>query len=154
MKRSFIGRLACRGKIWGMYWSGAHTKHRLLYHLVWVPKYRRRILRGKIAVRVKELFHEACAVNEWEIEEMEVMPDHIHMLIQIWPRESVSRVVQILKGGSSYVLRGEFAEFAEFRWGKSFWADGYFAETVGKTNEDIIRRYIREQRQASLPLSP
>lgn len=137
-----------------MYWSGAHTKHRLLYHLVWVPKYRKRILVEKVAKRVKELLREACEVNEWSVEEMEVMEDHIHLLVQTKPRESVSYVVQILKGGSSKVLREEFPELEEFLWGDSFWQDGYFAESVGKKNESVIRNYIREQRQASLPLSP
>jgi len=136
------------------YWSGAHTKHRLLYHLVWVPKYRKRILKGNIAKRVKELFRQACEVNEWSLEELNVMDDHVHMLIQIRPRESVSRVVQLLKGGSSRVLRTEIPELEEFLWGDSFWADGYFAETVGKTNEEVIRKYIREQRQASFLFSP
>jgi putative transposase len=137
-----------------MYWSGAHTKHRLLYHLVWVPKYRKRVLTDKVAKRLKELLREACEVNEWAVEEMEVMEDHVHLLIQTKPRESVSYVVQILKGGSSKVLREEIPELEEFLWGDSFWQDGYFAESVGKKNESVIRKYIREQRQASLPLSP
>ena len=136
------------------YWSGAHTKHRLLYHLVWIPKYRKRILKGNIAKRAKELFRQACEVNEWSLKELNVMDDHVHMLIQIRPRESVSRVVQLLKGGSSRVLRTEIPELEEFLWGDSFWADGYFAETVGKTNEEVIRKYIREQRQASFLFSP
>ena len=137
-----------------MYWSGAHTKHRLLYHLVWVPKYRKRVLKGRIAKRVRELFKEACEVNEWCIEEIEIVEDHVHLLIQTRPRESLSYVVQILKGGSSRILRSEFPELEEFLWGDSFWQDGYFAETVGKKSEDMIRRYIREQRQASLAFSP
>ena len=82
------------------------------------------------------------------------MDDHVHMLIQIRPRESVSKVVQLLKGGSSRVLRAEIPKLEEFLWGDSFWADGYFAETVGKTNEEVIRKYIREQRQASFLFSP
>lgn len=125
-----------------------------MYHLVWVPKYRKRVLNGKIAKRLKELLREACEVNEWSVEEMEVMEDHVHLLVQTKPRESVSYVVQILKGGSSKVLREEFLELEEFLWGDSFWQDGYFAESVGKKNESVIRNYIKEQRQASLPLSP
>ena len=128
--------------------------YKLLYHVVWIPKYRKRILKGNIAKRVKELFWQACEVNEWSLEELNVMDDHVHMLIQIRPRESVSRVVQLLKGGSSRILRAEIPELEEFMWGDSFWADGYFAETVGKTNEEVIRKYIREQRQASFLFSP
>ena len=93
-------------------------------------------------------------MNGWSLEELNVMDDHVHMLLQIHPRESVSKVVQILKGGSSRVLRAEIPALEEFLWGDSFWADGYFAETVGQTNEAVIRKYIKEQRQASFRFSP
>jgi len=68
------------------------------------------------------------------------------MMIQIKPKDSVADVVQILKGGTSRVVRKEFPELEEFLWGDSFWADGYFAESVGKVDEMVIRRYIRNQR--------
>lgn len=138
----------------GKYWSGSHTTHRLLYHLVWIPKYRKRILKGQIVPLLRELFEEACQVNHWNLEELNIMDDHIHLLIQVHPRESISRVVQLLKGGSSRILRKTFEGFEEFTWGDSFWADGYFAETVGQTNEAVIRRYIKQQRQASFLFSP
>ena len=66
-------------------------------------------------------------------------------MIQIKPSESVAHVVQMLKGGTSKVLRSEFPELEEFLWGDSFWADGYFAETVGQVDESVVRRYIRDQ---------
>ena len=69
----------------------------------------------------------------------------MHIVIQTNPRESVSEVVQILKGGTSRVIRKEFPELEEFLWGDSFWADGYFAETVGKVDEEVVKRYIRNQ---------
>ena len=131
----------------GGYWSGAHTKHRLKYHLVWIPKYRKRVLRGKLCTRLKDLLHEACEINGWVIEELQIMTDHIHMLVQLKPSKSVSKVVQILKGGTSRVIREEFPELKEFLWGDSLWADGYFAETVGIAQEDMIKRYIQEQRE-------
>ena len=74
-----------------------------------------------------------------------MQPDHVHMIIQLKPRESVSQVVQLLKGGTSLVLRNEFPALEEFLWGDSFWADGYFAETVGTVNEEVVRKYIRNQ---------
>lgn len=67
------------------------------------------------------------------------------MLLQINPRESLSKAVQILKGGSSYVIRREFPKLEEFLWGDSFWADGFFAESVGQKNEKAIREYIKNQ---------
>jgi putative transposase len=127
------------------YWSGAHTKHRLMYHLVWIPKYRKRILKGLIATRLKELFEQCAEVNRWEIHELNIQPDHVHMLVQLRTNISVSQAVQYLKGGSSKVIREEFPELEEFLWGDSFWGDGYFAETIGKVNEQKIREYIQNQ---------
>jgi putative transposase len=70
----------------------------------------------------------------------------VHILIQIKPSESVAEVVHILKGGTSRVIRKEFPELEEFLWGDSFWADGYFAESVGKVDEEVIRKYIKTQK--------
>ena len=131
----------------GQYWKGEHTRHRLQYHIVWIPKYRKRILRGKIADRVKELLYECCRVNRWWIDKINIQTDHVHVLIQIKPDKSVAEVVQIMKGGSSRILRKEFPEIEEYIWGDSFWSDGYFAETVGKVDESIVRRYIEEQQK-------
>jgi putative transposase len=75
--------------------------------------------------------------------------DHIHLIMQIKPSDSISGVVQILKGGTSRALRKEYPELEEFLWGDSFWADGYFAESVGHVDEDIVKRYIREQQGRS-----
>lgn len=133
------------------YWNGAHTKHRLRFHLVWVPKYRRRILRGAIPKRLRELWYEACRMNRWYIHELTIMTDHVHMYIQINADDPVSGVVQMLKGGSSRVIRKEFPELEEFLWGDSFWADGYFAESSGVINETVLRKYIREQQEDGLP---
>ena len=130
----------------GLYWTGAHTTHRLRYHLVWIPKYRKRVLTGPVAARLDALVRQACEVNRWGLEEMSIQADHIHLLVQARPSESVSGVMQRLKGGTSRVLRAEFPELEEFLWGNSFWADGYFVETVGKVDEETIRGYIRQQR--------
>lgn len=131
------------------YWTGAHTKHRLRYHLVWIPKYRKRVLTKEIAKKLRHLFYEACKMNRWWLNELSIMPDHVHMLIQLQPKQSLSSVVQLLKGGTSKVIRAEHPELEEFLWGDSFWADGYFAETVGAVDEDVIKRYIRNQHESS-----
>ena len=127
------------------YWSGAHTKHRLRYHLVFIPKYRKRVLEGKVAARLEKLLRQACEVNGWGLEEIAIQPDHVHLLVQIQPRYSVSSVMKKLKGGSSHVLRAEFPELAEFLWGNSFWAVGYFAATVGVVEGSVVAEYIRAQ---------
>ena len=128
------------------YATGSHTKHKLQYHVVWIPKYRKRVLRGKIVIRLKKLMYEACRMNGWWISEMAIADDHVHIVIQLPPRASVAEAVQIIKGGTSRVLRREFPEMDEFLWGESFWADGYFAESVGQVNEEVVMKYIRQQR--------
>jgi len=130
------------------YWTGTHTKHRLQCHLVWIPKYRKRVLTGEIAIRLKNLLYEACEINRWRINEIAIQKDHIHMLIQIKPRDSVGKVVQILKGGTSRVIRKEYPELEEFLWGDSLWADGYFAESVGEVDEAVVKKYIKQQHRS------
>src|ERR1700691_3529564 len=102
------------------YWRGAHTTHRLMYHLVWIPKYRKRVLKGKVAERIAELLHECADMNRWKIEELNVQNDHIHILVRMRPEISVSKMVKLFKGMSSKVIREEFPELKEFWWGKSF----------------------------------
>ena len=76
---------------------------------------------------------------------MSIQEDHVHIVIQTNPKDSMSEVAQILKGGTSRIIRKEFPELEEFLWGDSFWADGYFVETVGKVDEEVVKRYIRNQ---------
>jgi putative transposase len=127
------------------YRSGAHTKHRILIHFVFRPKYRKRVLKIALKRRLKELFTQCCEVNGWEIQELNIKEDHVHMLIQINPKDCISKVMQYIKGGSAKVIREEFPELEEFLWGDSFWSDGYFAESFGKFSETTIKRYIQEQ---------
>ena len=130
------------------YWAGGHTKHRALWHVVWIPKYRRRVLIGKIASRVIGLVYEAAKMNRWWIEEIKVMKDHVHMLVQVQSTDSIAEVINIIKGGTSRVIRKEFPELEEFLWGDSFWADGYFAETVGRRNFQEVKNYIKENQES------
>ena len=132
-------------KYMSKYWHGSQTTHRLMYHLVWVPKYRKRVLKEAVAERIKELLYECADLQRWKIEELNIQPDHVHMLVQMRPDVSVSRMVQLFKGMTSKVIREEFPELKEFLWGKSFWADGYFAETCGQTSEARMREYIQNQ---------
>jgi putative transposase len=116
-----------------------------MFHIVWIPKYRKRVLTGSVAKRIKELLGECAEVNDWKIEELNIQLDHVHLMVQLKPNISVSRAVQMFKGGSSRVIRKEFPELEEFLWGDSFWADGYFVETVGMVDEAKIREYIKNQ---------
>ena len=128
-----------------IYQTGSHTKHRLQYHLVWIPKYRRRVLRGEVVIRLRKLLYEACRMNKWGISELSIEEDHVHIIIQTKPSDSVAEVVQRLKGGTSRVIRKEYPELEEFLWGDSFWGDGYFAETAGNLDLAMIKKYIQDQ---------
>ncbi|MCL5436660.1 MAG: IS200/IS605 family transposase [Candidatus Dependentiae bacterium] len=116
-----------------------------MFHIVWIPKYRKRILRGPLAARLRELFEQCAEINKWEIKELNIQPYHVHMLVQIRTSVSVSYAVQMFKGGSSKVVRSEFPELEEFLWGESFWAGGHFVSSVGNCSAEKIKEYIRNQ---------
>ena len=86
-------------------------------------------------------------MNRWWIGKLSIQPDHVHVLIQLQPTDNVAEVIRLLKGATSKIIRKEFPELEEFLWGDSLWADGYFAESVGKVDEDVVRKYIDEQRK-------
>jgi len=127
------------------YWHGAHTTHRLMYHIVWIPKYRKRVLTGALAQRLEELLKECAEINGWQVQELNVQKDHVHMIVRLKSDISVSKAVQFFKGGSSKIIRKEFPQLKEFLWGDSLWADGYFAETVGSCDYETILNYVKNQ---------
>jgi putative transposase len=127
------------------YWHGAHTTHRNMYHLIWLPKYRKKILVGKIKTRVEELIRECAEMNRWEIQALNVQVDHVHMLIQLPPSVSVIKAVQLFKGISSRLIISEIPEVKKLLWGRDFWADGFFSETSGSVSEERIKEYIQNQ---------
>lgn len=130
----------------GRYKVGSHTKHRLLYHFTFIPKFRKQVIRGKLKLRIIELFTECCEINDWTIHKLEILSEHVHFLIQLNPKDAPAVAMQYLKGGSSIVLRKEFAsEIKAFLWGDSFWADGYFVESIGEKNEEVIKAYLDSQ---------
>ena len=128
-----------------IWWHGAHSTHRHLYHIVFTPKYRHAVLQRSLVKRLHQLWYECCKVNKWYIHELQVLPDHVHILIQLPPTITVAKAVQYLKGGTSKVIRQEYPELKEFLWGDSLWQDGYFSETVGRANEEAMRQYIQKQ---------
>lgn len=129
------------------YWTGAHTTHKLRYHVVLVPKYRKRVLRGEVAVRLEGLLRQACEINGWGLEELAIQPDHVHLLVQVQPCYSVAQMMKTLKGGMSRVLRAEFPDLEEYLWGGSFWAEGYFAAMVGVVEGNVVTAYIQNQQR-------
>ena len=115
------------------------------YHFVWIPKYRKRALKGLIKERLDQLLHDCAEINQFEIMELSIQEDHVHLFLSAKPRYSPAEIMRLIKGGSSRVIRSEFPEIEEFLWGDSFWADGYFVSTHSTVTEDIIKDYIRNQ---------
>ena len=124
--------------------SLAHTKWNCKYHLVFAPKYRRQIIYGKIRVEVGKILRELCDRKGVEIIEAECCPDHIHMLVSIPPKISVSAFMGYLKGKSSLMIFDRFANL-KYRYGnRQFWCRGYYVDTVGR-NKEAIEKYIQNQ---------
>ena len=124
--------------------SLTHTKWECKYHIVWIPKYRRKVLYKQIRKHLGEVFHSLAAQRESQIVQGSIAVDHVHICISIPPKYSVSQVVGYIKGKSAiYIARTFGGRDRNFR-GESFWARGYYVSTVGK-DEDLVRAYIREQ---------
>ncbi|MCL2497013.1 MAG: IS200/IS605 family transposase [Symbiobacteriaceae bacterium] len=116
------------------------------YHVVWCPKYRRRVLIGSIAERLKELIITRCSEMNAEIIEMEIMPDHVHLLVEVDPQFGINRAVRSIKGFSSRMLRMEFPELKTRL--PTLWTNSYFVSTVGGAPLEVIKQYIENQKRS------
>ena len=125
--------------------SLSHSKWECKYHVVFIPKCRRRTLYEQLRCHLGEVFRELARHRESHIEEGHLMADHVHMLISIPPKYAVSQVVGYIKGKSAIHLARVYGERKRNFVGQSFWARGYFVSTVGR-DESVIRAYIRHQK--------
>lgn len=114
------------------------------YHVVWCPKYRRSVLVGGVDVRLKEIVKETCEEYRAELLELEVMPDHVHMLVEVDPQFGIHRLVKYVKGRSSRYLRDEFPRLKSRL--PSLWTNSYFVSTVGGAPLAVIKQYIENQK--------
>jgi putative transposase len=124
--------------------SLSHTKWDCKYHVVFIPKCRRKVLYGQLRRNLGEVFRRLAAQRECRIEEGHLMSDHVHMMIAIPPKYSVSQVVGYIKGKSAIHVARVYGERKRNFVGQHFWARGYFVSTVGR-DEAVIREYIRNQ---------
>ena len=127
------------------YQLGAHTKHDLKVHLVWIPKYRKKVLTGEVALRVRDLIRQIALEHELAIVSGKVASDHIHVLVAYRPHVDVSTIAQWLKGISSRILLQEFAHLRKAFWGRHLWARGYLAVSTGNVTDEMVQAYIAEQ---------
>ena len=126
--------------------SLAHTKWNCKYHIVFAPKYRRQVIYGKIKADIGIMLRKLCEYKQVEILEAEACKDHIHMLVSISPKYSVSQIMGYLKGKSSLMIFEKYANM-KYKYGnRHFWCRGYYVDTVGR-NKKVIAEYIRNQLQ-------
>jgi putative transposase len=129
------------------YRKTAHSVYDLKYHIVWITKYRKPILRGEVGKRVRELIRQTCVSLDVYIVKGHVSRDHVHLLVSVPPNLAVSELVKRLKGRSSRLMLEEFGELRKVYWGRHLWARGYFAASSGNVTDEIIAEYIEKQSQ-------
>ena len=125
----------------------SHVVYRCDYHIVWVPKYRFRILEGEVKKLIEEDIRMLCEWKRCEIQEMSVQKDHVHLVISIPPKISISEMMGVLKGKLAIKLFKSYPKMKEKPyWGNHFWARGYFVSTIG-LDEEMVKRYVKYQEE-------
>lgn len=126
------------------YKSNNNIVYSCKYHVVWCPKYRRKVLTGKIETRLKEIVTSTCVELNIDIIEMEIMPNHVHLLIEVDPQYGVHKAIKTIKSRSSSILRKEFKELTTKL--PTLWTNSYFISTDEKTPLSVIQTYIENQK--------
>jgi putative transposase len=122
-----------------------HTVHLIVYHLIWCPKRRRHILVGKIAARLEQIIREVAAEHDWQVLELAIQPDHVHLFLRANPYTLPTDIARLSKGRSSHVLREEFPYLKKM---PSLWTRSTFYSTAGNVSADTIQHYIERQSKA------
>ena len=130
--------------------SSSHCKYNLNYHLVWIPKYRKPLLEGEVINVLEKIINGQCEQYGWDCLALEIMPDHIHLFVSARPKWCPSKIVNILKGNTSRMLRLCFPHLKHLGYNtlknyKSLWAVGYYCGSAGHVSQDAVKRYILEQ---------
>ena len=128
---------------------GSHTVSQLQAHIVWVTKYRYRVLKGEIQERCRDIIVQICDAEDIRILKGVVGKEHIHMHIEYPPSKSISDIVKKLKGRTSRKLQMEFKELSKQYWGKHFWAIGYGVWSTGNVTQDMVDEYLEHHRNPS-----
>ena len=132
--------------------TSKHTVYDLKYHFVWIPKYRKQLLKGDVKEFTAEVFRRITREYGWEIEEMAIEADHVHLFLLVPPKYAPAKVVQIMKSISAREIFKEFPRLRKQLWAGEFWAEGYFVRSVGdNVTSEIIKRHIRYQDDSDKP---
>ncbi len=127
----------------------SHHVYRMMYHIVWIPKYRHKVFEEPYRSSLKDIIRKIGYDYDIRIEELEIPPDHIHMVVRGEPKQSVSWMMQVIKSISA---REFFRMYPEIRrkyfWGGKLWTQSYFVETIGNANEEVIKEYVKNQLKA------
>ena len=131
----------------------SHVTYDVNYHFVFVPKYRKKLLKEGVRGELRSLLYKVAQEYGWWIEELEIMEDHVHILLSAPPRYSPAQIMQTTKSITAKEMFAQFPELTKELWAGEFWADGYFVSTVGDdVTKEVIRKYIQQQRQQKFQL--
>ena len=126
-------------------WTKSNTTvYNIGYHLIWCPKYRRKVLVGEVEKRLVQLLNEKSKQHSWILDTIEIMPDHVHVFIKASPVHAIQYIVNQLKGHTSRILRKEFPALRSRI--PSLWTRSYYVETIGHISEKTIKQYIKDQK--------
>ena len=127
------------------YRKTSHSLYDIKYHVVWITKYRKPVLKGEIATRCRTLIRQICKSHEIEILSGHISKDHVHLFVSVPPYISVSDMMQKLKGKTSRKMLSEFKPLSKKFWGRHLWARGYFVASSGNVTDEVIMEYIKNQ---------
>ena len=127
------------------YCTGSHTKFYHRFHVVWITKYRYKVLHGEMRERLRDIIRQTCAEMDVQIIKGVLSSDHVHMFVSIPPHLALSTVMQRIKGRTSRKILQEFQHMQKQYWGRHFWARGYFVASSGNVTDEAIMEYIKHQ---------
>jgi putative transposase len=127
------------------YADEGHNVHRVVYHIIWCPKRRRKVLVGPIRNRLEQIICEVAAENDWTLIDLAIQPDHVHLFVRADPNTLPSAIPRRIKGRSSHDLRREFPQLRKL---PSMWTRSFFLSTAGNVSQETIRKYIERQSKA------
>ena len=125
--------------------TNAGCVYNVSYYIIWCTKYRRKLLLGEVEERLRSLLIEKATANGWDIPELEIMPDHVHLFVKATPSDSIAHITSQLKGYTSFSLRNEFPHLKQRV--PTLWTRSYYVETIGHISEKTILKYIEDQKK-------